>query len=438
MNLLGFENKTCPSCGKLHYHNIKDIIIEKNAISKVSHILKNMGATKVFVLADINTFAAAGEKVKKQLEDNNIPYSEYVFPSSALEPDEAAVGSAVMHYDYSCDAVISIGSGVINDIGKILSATAKVPYIIVATAPSMDGYASSTSSMILDGLKVTLPSKCADVIIGDTDILKNAPLHMLKAGLGDMLAKYISICEWRIANLICGEYYCEAVAALVRDALKKCVENADGLLRCDEAAVKAVFEGLVIGGVAMTYAGLSRPASGVEHYFSHVWDMRSLEFNKKADLHGIQCANGTLLALNLYNALKNIPFSREKAVNYVKNFNFQSWCESLSAFIGKGSAAMIAAEENDKKYDIPKHNERIDIIINNRDKILSIIDEELPDIKWFEKLFARLDFPSDFIETDTLPLAFKATKDIRYKYVLSHLAWDLGVIDELAEKLLLI
>lgn len=435
MNLPGIENKICPSCGKRHYHNIKDIIIEKNAVAKLSYILKNMGVTKVFVLADINTFAAAGEKVNNQLESNDISYSEYIYQNSALEPDEAAVGSAVMHYDYSCDAVISMGSGVINDIGKILSATAKVPYIIIATAPSMDGYASSTSSMISEGLKVTLPSKCADVIIGDIDILKNAPLNMLKAGLGDMLAKYISICEWRIANLICGEYYCESVATLVRDALKKCVENANGLLSRDEKSVKAVFEGLVIGGIAMTYAGLSRPASGVEHYFSHVWDMRSLEFNKKADLHGIQCAYGTLFALKLYNRLKTMPFNREKAINYVKNFDFYNWCETLSAFIGKGSAAMIAAEKNNKKYDIAKHNERIDIIINNRDKILSIIEEELPDIKWFEKLFARLNFSSDFIEDDTLSLAFKATKDIRYKYVLSHLAWDLGVIDEIGEGL---
>ena len=53
---------------------------------------------------------------------------------------------------------------------------------------------------------------------------------------------------------------------------------------------QAVFDGLVIGGIAMAYAGVSHPASGVEHYFSHVWDMRGLEFGTKVDLHGIQCA----------------------------------------------------------------------------------------------------------------------------------------------------
>lgn len=265
--------KNCP-CGKTHRSDVKNIITGNGAINKLPEVLKELATKKVFLLADCNTYSAAGESVATLLSDNNIAYSEYVFSDTALEPDEKAVGSAVMHYDKTCDAVVAIGSGVINDIGKILSNTADRPYIIVATAPSMDGYASATSSMTMDGLKVSLPSRCADVIIGDTDILKNAPEKMLKAGIGDMVAKYISIAEWRISHLVTGEYYCEAVADLVRCALKKCVDNADGLLKREDTAVEAVFEGLIIGGIAMAYAGLSRPASGVEHYISHVWDMR--------------------------------------------------------------------------------------------------------------------------------------------------------------------
>ena len=141
------------------------------------------------------------------------------------------------------------------------------------------------------------------VMVGDIDVLNGAPVFMAKAGLGDMLAKYVSICEWRIAHLITGEYYCETIAEMVRVALKKCVDNAEGLLKRDEEAIKAVFEGLIIGGVAMSYAGVSRPASGVEHYFSHVWDMRALEFGTSMDLHGIQCAIGTLISARIFSAL---------------------------------------------------------------------------------------------------------------------------------------
>ena len=107
-----------------------------------------------------------------------------------------------MHFDTGCDLIISVGSGVINDIGKILSNVTGRKYIIVGTAPSMDGYASATSSMSMDGLKVSLNSRCADVIIGDTNILRQAPEHMLKAGLGDMLAKYVSIAEVDILGIV--------------------------------------------------------------------------------------------------------------------------------------------------------------------------------------------------------------------------------------------
>ena len=140
-----------------------------------------------------------------------------------MEPDETNVGLAIMHFDPSVDAVLGVGSGVVNDISKIVSNISNKFYCIVGTAPSMDGYASATSSMTRDGLKISLPSKCADLIVGDIDILCNAPIKMMVSGLGDMLAKYISIAEWRISNLINGEYYCETIAQLVRTALKKCV-----------------------------------------------------------------------------------------------------------------------------------------------------------------------------------------------------------------------
>ncbi len=162
----------------------------------------------------------------------------------------------MMHYDPTCDIVVAVGSGVMNDIGKIVANVTSNPYVIVGTAPSMDGYASGTSSMAMDGLKVSLPSACANVIIGDIDILKEAPKRLLQAGLGDMLAKYVSICEWRIANLITGEYYCETIAQMVRDALKKCADNAEGLLQREEEAIKAVFEGLIRVIIFVVYMAL--------------------------------------------------------------------------------------------------------------------------------------------------------------------------------------
>ena len=435
-NYLG--SKYC-SCGKEHDIAIDDVIVGKGVIQRIPNLVATYQAKKPFILADKNTYRAAGEAVAEILRKNSIPFSAYVFRQDALEPNEEAVGSAFMHFDNSCDLIIGVGSGVINDIGKILSKVSGRKYIIVGTAPSMDGYASATSSMSMDGLKVSLNSRCADIIIGDIDILKQAPEHMLKSGLGDMLAKYISIAEWRIGNLITGEYYCERVAQLIRTALKKCVDNAEGLLKRDDAAVEAVFEGLVIGGVAMAYAGVSRPASGVEHYFSHVWDMRGLEFGTQVDLHGIQCAMATMKAVKLYEAVKSVTPDREKAFAAVEAFDYSDWAAQLRSFLGNSGETMIAQEQKEQKYDKSTHPARFRKIADNWDTILQIIEEELPSAHELSAIMDTIGISKDLetigVDRECAKLTFKATKDIRDKYVLSRLAWDLGILDDLCELL---
>ncbi len=422
------------SCGKAHRFT-GQVLSGKGVISQLPALTRQLGGSKAFVLSDLNTYKAAGSKVCSLLSENAIPYTAYSFPHGDPDPDEQAVGSVFLHFDPSCDLIIGVGSGVINDIGKILSATTGKPYIIVATAPSMDGYASATSSMTRDGLKISLNSRSADIIVGDTDILCTAPLSMMASGLGDMLAKYVSICEWRIAHLITGEYYCPEVAALIRQALKACTDNAKGLLTGDAQAVQAVFEGLVIGGVAMNYAGLSRPASGVEHYISHVLDMRAAQFGTPAAFHGTQCAIGTLIAIRLYEKLKTITPDRETALRYAAGFSYEDWKNTLRSLLGDAAESMIALEKQEKKYDVTRHKERLEIILAHWKDILAIMEEELPDSKELEMLMLSVGLPTTLEEIGCgdvpLPLLFGATRDIRDKYVLSRLAWDLGSTEEL-------
>ncbi len=427
------------SCGREHRVEIDHIIIGSGVLDQLPQLAGEYRSVCPFLLADCNTWQAAGKRVGEILTEAGISWKKYVFPDPHLEPDESAVGGAVMHYDADCDLIIGIGSGVINDIGKILSALTGHKYIIVATAPSMDGYASATSSMARDGLKVSLPSRCADTILGDVDVLKAAPMLLLQAGLGDMLAKYISIAEWRIAHLITGEYYCENVAQMIRMAVKKCVDQAPGLLKREEKAVEAVFEGLVVGGVAMAYAGVSRPASGVEHYFSHVWDMRGLEFGTKMQLHGIQCAWGTYLAAKLYDRVLTITPDLQKAKDYAACFDREDWNRKLRSFLGSSAQAMIELEEREGKYRLEAHGARVLHIRENWQQILRIIREEIPGPETVGRILDTIGIsrrPDELgLSREELVMTFRTTKDIRDKYVLSRLGWDLGVLEELCELL---
>ncbi len=429
-------NLSIPSgcaCGRIHPAFSARVITGSGVLRQLPELVRSLGGTKVFLLADTHTYEAAGAQTCALLTAAGIPHHPCILTADPLHPDESTVGAAVMHFTTDCDVIMSVGSGVLNDTGKILANLTGRPYIIVGTAPSMDGYASASSSMDRDGLKVSLSSKCADIIVGDTDILCRAPAEMLAAGLGDMLAKYISICEWRIAHIITGEYYCEAVADMVRQALAACMAHAVGLLRREPAAVEAVFRGLVIGGAAMYFAGVSRPASGVEHYFSHLMDMRALEFGLPARLHGIQCAAGTLRALELYGRMRHITPDRAKALAHARSFRYNAWAQELRQFIGRGAEAMIALEAKEGKYDLTAHEKRLDVILSRWDDILAVMDDELPPVEDIRALLTRLDIPpieAMGLDGEKARTAFCATRDIRDKYVLSRLAWDLGVTAE--------
>lgn len=426
------------ACGRAHVFASK-VLVKSGAIAELPALVRALPASRVFVLADENTYEAAGRAVCAALESAGIGVSLYVFPEKTPKPDELHTGMALLHYDAACDAVLSVGSGVLNDIGKVLSAAAGKPYVIVGTAPSMDGYASATSSMTRDGLKITLPSKCPDLIVGDLDVLCQAPQEMLLSGLGDMLAKYVSICEWRIGHLITGEYYCETIAQMVRTALRRCISQADGLLRREPEAVAAVFEGLILGGAAMGCAGVSRPASGMEHYISHIWDMRAIQFGTPETFHGTQCAVGTLLVLRAYEKLRTVTPDREAALRHAWQFRYAPWAAQLRALLGRSAESMIALEAKEGKYDPQAHEKRLEIILTHWQELLQIMQEELPSSQELESLMQRLGLPvrAAQLEQDEalLPTVMNAAKDIRDKYVLSRLVWDLGLSDTFFEDL---
>jgi len=422
----------CPSCGKRHWGKCKECITGKTAMDSFVPTVEKYGITKPFVLCDRETYAAAGKLGCESLESAGIPFVLHTVERAHPAPDERIVGEAAMYFERSCDGIVVFGSGVLNDTGKILANMTDLPYILIATAPSMDGFASATSSMERSGLKVSLNSKCPDCVIGDARILAKAPAHMIASGIGDMLAKYVSIVEWKIAALLGGDEYCETVAEIVKWALDKCVEYGEAAVKGDEDAVLRVMEGLVISGLAMNYAGISRPASGMEHYISHIIDMRALEFGTPSDLHGIQCGIASLVTIRGYEKLKTYTPDHEKALAYADSFSIDRWNDFLSEKLGHGGASMIEGERREGKYDKEKHAERLEKIIAHWDRIVGYIGE-LPDSGELEAFMKKIGHPTSFAEIGLSEAdchdAFIMAKDIRDKYVLGRLLWDLGILE---------
>lgn len=431
----GFE---C-ACGKTHIaKGLRSIKIGKGVINELPASLRSLNVRKPFMVTDCNEYKAVGKRVEEILRQANIPYVLHIIPSQKnkrIAPSEFATGSIALNFDVTCDAILCVGSGVMNDLCKVISNITGRPSVVVATAPSMDGYASDGSAMEVNNVKLSLKEVIPVALICDTEIMSQAPMQMLHAGLGDMIGKFSALGEWKIANLIVGDRYCAEISALVRSSLNKIIDNALGVKERDAKAIKNVTEGLILSGIAMAFAGHSRPASGLEHYFSHGWEMMALARGEECALHGIQVGVGTLLVLKIYEKLKEIQPTMERAIAMADSFDEQKWEKRIRSVFIDTADDIIAMARKTRKNAREDRLKRAEKIIGNWDKIVAVANE-MPSFSEIESIMKGVGMPTTpeeiGISKEDVIHAFVCSRDIRDKYLLSSMLWDIGYLDECA------
>ena len=271
-------------CGKEHKCPIKHVVIREGAIDSLAEITEKYN--NILLVADENTYRVGGDAVTAVIGSRIA--EKIIFPGAViLVPNEAAIEKIKEKITPETDFILGIGSGVINDLCKHTSFISGLRYGIVATAPSMDGYASKGAALILDGMKVTLNADVPEAIVADTDVLKTAPMDMILAGYGDIIGKYSCLNDWKLSALVNGEYICERVLSATYDEVEKTRKLAKGVLSRDKDALATLMGALVGVGVLMAYVGNSRPASGSEHHFSHYFEIVGIVKGEQYLPHGI-------------------------------------------------------------------------------------------------------------------------------------------------------
>ena len=346
-------------CGKKHTCDIKKVYIESDAPKRLEELCKDFN--KALIVADENTYATCGDKV---VENAKIPSKKVIFTGrTLLIPNEDAVAEVEKHLS-GCDLIIGIGSGVIQDLCKYVAFTNKLPYMVVATAPSMDGYASTGAAMIMQGMKITYPAKIPYAIIADTKVLANSPIEMIKAGYGDIIGKYSALNDWKLSHLLTGEYICDFIYDLTYDCILKVRSLAKGLVAGDEEAVKALMEALVLVGIAMSFAGSSRPASGSEHHYSHYFEIVGILDGAEYFPHGIDVAYSTIETCKI----------RERVINSKpKKFNFDraKWEAEIKRVYKSSADGVIALQNKLGWYE----KDDFDNVVSKWDKVVEILKE---------------------------------------------------------------
>ncbi|MBQ4353713.1 MAG: iron-containing alcohol dehydrogenase [Clostridia bacterium] len=200
----------------------------------------------------------------------------------------------------SPDVLIACGSGSVHDITRYCAFEKKIPFISYPTAASVDGFVSSVAAMTWYGQKLTFESAPPIAVFANPEVYCTAPERLTASGVGDVLGKYTSLFDWKVAKSLIGEYYCSEISDLEYEAVRELKEAVYARASISkEAYTTKVMNGLLLSGLAMQLAGNSRPASGAEHHMSHLWEMARINEDTDA-LHGEKVAVGLLAVVRRY------------------------------------------------------------------------------------------------------------------------------------------
>lgn len=400
--------KNCP-CGRDHSCDIRHVVIKKNAADDLYALCAQYD--HILVAADDNTYAAYGGRVVGALAEKAENVKVFSVKEHILVPNEQAIDALSALVTDKTDLILGVGSGVINDLCKYVSFKHGLRYYIVATAPSMDGYASDGAAMITNDMKTTFPARVPEAIIADTAVIASAPKDMRIAGFGDIMGKYSALSDWRLSALVNGEYFCDFVHDLTYDTMLATRALAKGVVEGSEEAAQTLMEALVTVGIAMAFAGSSRPASGSEHHLSHYFEITGLVKNRPYLPHGTDVFYSTAVTQRLREkllALDGVPDTLYK-------FDRADWEAHIRESYGKAADGVIALQDKLGSYTrdlAPVYREKWEDIRKilastpSYDEITALIESTGLGMDEFERFYGK----------DVIDDAILYAKDLKDRY----------------------
>lgn len=290
----------------------RSLTIGAGALDRLPTVVSgHFPAQPVLLVADAASFAAAGRASAAILAAAGInALPPWIFTVQPLPAEHTYVEQLEAVLRRNEATPVAVGSGTINDLVKLASHRVGRPYLCVATAASMDGYTAFGASITYRGAKQTFSCPAPRAVVADTTIMATAPAAMTAAGYADLMAKVTAGADWILADALEIEPIDARAWELVHGGLRPALADPAGARAGKPDAIAALTEGLMLGGFAMQWSQSSRPASGAEHQFSHLWDMEHHVHNGVAPSHGFKVGVATLAISALYAWLLAQPLDR--------------------------------------------------------------------------------------------------------------------------------
>ena len=385
------------SCGRTHDLVTRAAVIEPGCLRDFEKYMEEFGITgKRCALYGENGYRATADR-------HPFVQQEIILNPEGLHADEISTAEVLAKMEEDVEVIIAVGSGTIHDIARFCAHERGIRFVSCVTGASVDGFCSTVAAMTWYGYKKTLPAVAPEIVIADTDIIKNAPIELVRSGVGDIAAKYTALCDWKISTAVTGEYFCQRIHDLMAEAADTVMKSIPGIVAGEDEAYSNITYALLLSGIAMQMIGNSRPASGCEHHISHLIEMEPEKLAVKFPaMHGEKTGVASIYGITEYKRLAKI----EDITPYLSDYNpFPA--DDLCSFFGKKLAPAILKEnEKDCLSAVTKEN-----LAKAWPTIRKLIGE-LPEAEVLEGLLVQLGAKHTLNEIGVT----EADKDLLMKY----------------------
>lgn len=284
-------------CGRDHELRTKLVVCEYGAIKNFDKYMSDCGLSGFrTVIYDTNTYNLPSV--------THIPADqEIVLEAQGLHSEKGMIEDMMTKFVRTPDYIVTVGGGTLMDFARYSAHKLGIPFVAVPTIVSSDGFTADICSIIIDGQKKSIPMQAADAVICDMDIVSGAPMFLTIAGVQDIMAKCVSIADWKIASLVSGEYFCPKVCGMAQEALDIMTRCANELAEGKAPDFEAMAYTQMLSGLTMQILSNSRAASGAEHLVAHLVEMKPRGFENAHGMHGECVGIGTLMCAQAYHEL---------------------------------------------------------------------------------------------------------------------------------------
>jgi glycerol-1-phosphate dehydrogenase [NAD(P)+] len=306
----------------------------------------------------------------------------------------------------------------------------------------MDGYTAFGAAITRDGHKQTMTCPAPRAVVADLEVLAGAPADMTASGYGDLLGKVTAGADWLVADALGAEPVDSGVWELVQGPLRAAIGRPGDLAAGDREALRRLVEGLVSSGLAMQAHASSRPASGAEHQFSHLWEMEGLGHDRRPPLsHGFKVGVGSVAIAALYERLlaRDLGGLDVEALRRAWPTRSEAQAAVRAAHTTPGLAEAAVAETTAKWVDADALGRRLSLLADGWPALRDRLREQLVPAERLRELLVAAGCPTRPLELG-LPAAalrdtYRRARMIRRRYTVLDLAFETGLLGELVDEL---